>query len=340
MRAHPTILDVAQSAGVSKSTVSNVIRGARNVSPETRRRVLETAALLGYRPNAVARDLVRRRTSTLGLVVGDLANPFYSELAKLIERRATAAGFATMICNTDGRHESEQARVESLLEHRAAGVLMLQFSGERALLDELAAAAVPVVVVTCWEERTDCVCVDDVRGAALAVGHLLALGHRQVGYLSSGLVEPVTERRRFEGYRQALSAAGILVADPLVVRVEQPAYLGSDGSMLAALDRLLALPDAPTALFCTNDLLAVEVVETLERLGLRVPDAVSVAGFDGIALAGLVRVSLTTVAQPREELARLAVELVVDRIEGRSRETRRITLEPSLLARGSTASPP
>ena len=339
MTPPPTIRDVAERAGVSKSTVSNVIRGADNVSPETRRRVLDAASLLGYRPNAVARNLVRRRTSLLGLVVGDLANPFYSELAKLIEQRTSAAGYATMICNTDGQAESERARIESLLQHRADGILMLQFSGDAESLDEPRAAAVPVVVVTCWEERTDCVCVDDVRGAALAVEHLLELGHRRIGYLSSGLVEPVTERRRFEGYSRALAGAGIEAGDGLVVRLDPPAELASDRSMRAALAHVLALPDPPTAFFCTNDLLAVEVLDTLERLGRRVPDAVSVVGYDGIALAGLARVSLTTVAQPRDELARLAVELVVSRIEGRGDGPRAITLDPSLVTRQSTASP-
>ena len=340
MTVRPTILDVAEHAGVSKSTVSNVIRGAANVSPETRRRVLDAAAGLGYRPNAVARNLVRRRTSLLGLVVGDLANPFYSELAKLIEHRTSAAGYSTMICNTDGRPESEQPRIESLLEHRADGVLMLQFSGDRALLAELRAAGVPVVVVTCWEDETDCVCVDDVRGATLAVRHLLDLGHRRIGYLSSGLIEPVTERRRFDGYARALAAAGIASEQGLVVRLDQPAELASDLSMRGALERVLGVADPPTAFFCTNDLLAVEVLDTLERIGRRVPGSVSVVGFDGIALAGLARLALTTVAQPRDDLARLAVELVVSRIEGAEGAPRAITLEPALLVRGSTAAPP
>src|SRR5207244_7768836 len=126
----PTILDVARKAGVSKSTVSNVIRGAGKTSAATRARVLGAIADVGYRPNAIARNLVRRRTTTVGVLVGDLANPFYSELAKLVERRLSGAGYTTMICNTDGRPASERARVESLLEHRVAGILMLQLSGE------------------------------------------------------------------------------------------------------------------------------------------------------------------------------------------------------------------
>src|SRR5207237_7213265 len=139
VRAHPTILDVAEAAGVSKSTVSNVIRGAPSISTETRRRVLDAIALVGYRPNAIARNLVRRRTTTVGILVGDLANPFYSELAKVVEQRLAAAGYAAMMCNTDGHAASEQARIESLLEYRAAGIVMLQTSGEWGVADELRA---------------------------------------------------------------------------------------------------------------------------------------------------------------------------------------------------------
>ena len=339
-RGDATIVDVAELAGVSKSTVSNVVRGADNVSPTTRRRVLEAVALLGYRPNAVARNLVRRRTSTLGIVVGDLANPFYSELAKLIERRASDAGYATMICNTDGRPASEAARIESLLEQRVAGIMMLQFSGERSVVGELLAQRVPLVVVSCWEERTDCVAVDDVRAAAVGVRHLLDLGHRRVAYVSSGLVEPATQSARFEGYRRALRGAGVEPRPDLVLHWEQPAYLRSDPDLRAALERILAAPAPPTAFFGSNDLVAIDLVEALEELGLGVPADVSVVGFDDIAVAGLGRVALTTVAQPRDKLAGAATEILIRRIEsgdGLPLQQRRV--KAKLVVRASTSPP-
>ena len=337
MRKPPTILDVAETSGVSKSTVSNVIRGAGNVSSTTRDRVLEAVAQLGYRPNALARNLVRQRTSTLGLVVGDLANPFYSELAKLIEACASEAGYTTMICNTDGRAEGERARVESLLEHRVAGILMLQFSGDGAIVGELLAQDVPLVVASCWEERSDCVAVDDVAAARRAVEHLVALGHERIAYVSSALVEPATDRARQLGFRQALGGAD---TQP-VVRLEHPAYLRSDTDLRAAVERVLDGSDPPTAFFCSNDLVAVDLLETLEQAGVAVPAAVSVVGFDDIALAGLARVGLTTVAQPTDELARRGVELLLRRIDGGADlplDQRR--LEARLVVRASTARPP
>lgn len=334
-RGAPTILDVAEATGLSKSTVSNVIRGSGQVSAETRLRVLEVVADLGYRPNALARNLVQQRTSTIGVVVGDLSNPFYSELAKLVEQRASTAGFSTMICNTDGHPPSEVKRIESLLEHRVAGIIMLQFSGDAAILDEILAQGVPVTVLS-WEERTDCVTVDDEAGAFLAVEHLVDLGHRRIAYLSSGLVEPMTDALRFDGYRRALAGSGLGNDGLLVVRDEEPAYLRSDRDLRTAVARVLADPSPPTAFFVSNDLVAIGLIETLEELGLPVPERISVVGFDDIAVAGLMRVSLTTIAQPREELARLGMEILVSRIEGGGLPLQQIRLEPTLVVRGSS----
>jgi hypothetical protein len=143
----PTIMDVAHLSGVSKSTVSNVLRGAGRVSEATRGRVLESIEALGYRPNSLARDLVRRRSNTIGVVLGDLANTFYADLVKLLELRISEAAYTTIVCNTDGRLELERARVEMLLERAVSGVVLLQFSGDGAVLESLAAAGVPAVEI-------------------------------------------------------------------------------------------------------------------------------------------------------------------------------------------------
>jgi hypothetical protein len=203
----PTIRDVA-AAGVSKSTVSNVVSGAVHVSPKTEG-VLEAIARVGYRPNLVARHLVRRRTNMIGVVFGDLGNPFYSELAKLVEQNLARCGYATMICNTDGVPSSERIRIASLLEHRVGGILMLQYSGDPAVLLEAPAGA-PLVVVSCWTDLADCVAVDDRAGLALGVEHLAELGHRRIAYASSGLVELQTDAAWLDGCRVGLAAAGIV----------------------------------------------------------------------------------------------------------------------------------
>ena len=336
---HPTILDVARAAGVSKSTVSNVLREAPDVAPETRRRVLDAIERVGYTPNALARNLVRQRTTTVGIVVGDLANPFYSELAKLAERRLAKFGFATMICNTDGLPRNEQEKIELLLEHRVAGILMLQFTGRKALLEKLRAAGVAVVIASQWEPRADCVDLDERAGADLAVSHLLGLGHRRVAYFSSDLVERRSERARLSGYALSLRTAGLPYDRELVVRLRHPASLRSDDHLRTALDALLSIDDPPTAIFASNDLVAVDLLETAEDIGLVVPRDLSVVGFDDILVAGLARVSLTTVVQPREDLAEIAIDLLRERIDDGEGAPRRHILPPELVVRGSTAPP-
>ena len=319
MSSRPTILDVAARSGVSKSTVSNVIRGAA-VTPAVRDRVLAAVAELGYRPNGIARQLVQQRTSTLGVFVGDLGNPFYGELVKLFERHAHAAGFTTMVCNTEGGAE----RVEALLERRIAGVALLQVS-DPSPIDVLHAEGVPAVVVSSTHPGVDSVGVDEHRGVSLAVGHLASLGHRRLAYVTSAYVEERTNRVRHDSFASACAAHGCEETAPVELDVD---------AVLAG-----AAPDlgrAASGFVAANDLTAIALVEALGRLGRAVPRDASVVGFDGIALTALAGVGLTTVAQPREEMARTGAELLLGRIAGDDGPPRRIVLEPRLVVRTTT----
>lgn len=310
MSSRPTILDVAERSGVSKSTVSNVIRGGAHVSADRRRRVLAAVAELGYRPNALARQLVLQRTSTIGVVVGDLANPFYGELVKRLERHAHEAGYATAVSNTDGHVEREAVRIEALLEQRVAGIVMLQFSGDRAILDELVDEGTPVAVVSSTDARVDSVGVDERVGVALAVRHLAELGHERIAYVTSPLVEERTNAVRYESFSRACRETGCVETD---------------------------LAEA-TAVAAANDIVAIELVDQLERSGCNVPGDVSVVGFDGIAVGALRRIGLTTVAQPHEELAAAGIRLLLDRVANRFEGSpRSIFLEPQLIVRTTTA---
>jgi LacI family transcriptional regulator len=332
----PTILDVAALSRVSKSTVSNVLRGTGTVSPATRDRVLAAIATLGYRPNVLARNLVQQRTHTLGVVVGDLANTFYAELVKLLEREASDRAYTTIVCNTDGHAEREAARIESLLEHRVGGILLLQFSGDRSIVSQLVVEQVPLVVVSCWDERLDCVAVDDRAGMALAVDHLADLGHERIGYISGWVVERETDVARHDGYERAMLRRG------LTVDAGHALWWDEDEAERAATDeavrRVLGAPQPPTAFVASNDYNAIRLLDALERLGARVPQEVSVVGFDGTELAGLTRIGLTTVAQPRERMAAVAVGALVDWIEGTGEiERLQVRLDPELIVRTSTA---
>jgi LacI family transcriptional regulator, galactose operon repressor len=323
---------------VSKSTVSNVIRGAVNVSEATRTRVLAAVDELGYRPNALARQLVQQRTSTIGVVVGDLANPIYSELVKLLERHALGLGYTTMVSNTDGHPEREAARIEALLERRVAGIAMLQFSGDRAVIDEIHAEGVPVTVISCFEERSDCVTVDESKGLGVAVRHLAGLGHERLAYVTSPLVEEHTNRARYESFLRECERVGCEETTILTLDVE--AVLAHDPDATREVGVLLDSGRRPTGFAAANDIAAIALIEAVERLGGRVPHDVSVVGFDGINLGGLSRIGLTTVAQPREQLAETGMRLLMDRIDGRAPSSaRHVLLEPELVVRATTAPP-
>jgi LacI family transcriptional regulator, galactose operon repressor len=309
-------MDVANLSGVSKSTVSNVLRGAGRVSASTRSRVLESIEALGYRPNSLARDLVRRRSNTIGVVLGDLANTFYADLVKLLELRISEAAYTTIVCNTDGRLELERARVEMLLERAVSGVVMLQFGGDGTVLHELALARVPVVVISCWDERADCVAVDDRAGMAAAVEHLHGLGHRRIAHVTSHLVEDSTRAARYAGYERAMRGHSL---EPVLLDAD--AWTGGEGM---------------TAFAAANDVIAVELIDRLEARGLNVPADVSVVGFDGTDLGAHPRIALTTVAQPRGRLIAEGVALLLERMEGDG-PARHVRLEPELVVRSSTA---
>jgi LacI family transcriptional regulator len=336
---HPTILDVARVAGVSKSTVSNVIRSFEGVTEEKKRAVVHAIEQLGYRPNAVARHLAQQRTQLFGAVIGDLSNPFHAEMAKLVERESAARGYATMFSNTLGDGATEAAAIEMMLEHRVGGIVFLAFSARDRPLRSSLKGRVPVVFIGCSEPWGDSVVAADRRGARVATEHLLELGHRRIAFLANALVEESGHRSRLAGYRDALARARI-EPGPLLTLTEQGPVATVAGEAVP-LAELLQGPRRLTAIFSSNDLGALELLEFGDRSGIRVPDELSVVGFDGAAVSGLNRIALTTVAQPKEELVRLGTEALVARIEGRATgPARRRVVDVDLIVRRSTGPPP
>jgi DNA-binding LacI/PurR family transcriptional regulator len=334
----PTIHDVAAAAGVSKSTVSNVVRGAEEVSEATRARVQAAIARLNYKPNAIARQFVQQRTTMLGVLVGDLSNPYYAQMAQVVERAAFAHGYTTMFCNIEGTEEPAMTGLEALLQQRVAGIVFLAFIARTSGLDEaLQRAGTPIVFLGLSEPWGDSVGPRDRHGGTLAAEHLLELGHRRVAYVRTPLVEASGDRARHDGYRAALRRAGV----PTL-----PIYSWTPGETSIRvgrapreLDSALRGQDAPTALFVSNDIGAIALIEACEQLGLRIPDDVSVVGFDDIALAGLRRISLTTIAQSLDAQAERAVGLLLERIDNPRLKPRHENADVQLRVRGSTAGP-
>jgi LacI family transcriptional regulator len=330
----PTVVDVALLAGTSRQTVSNVIHGKTHVREETRARVLAAIAELEYRPNVAARSLKRQRTTVLGVVVGDLANPFYSEVARHIERHAEHHGYTMLLTSTGGERETEQKRIEGLLEHRVAAIIFLAYSRNRPVIEHTRC----VFVGGLPAPHGVFIGVDERKSAATATAYLLSLGHRRIGYVNTTVnSHPDVDKARFAGYRRALSKAQIKPDETLVVRlgsgVDAP-----DAPRQHELRRLLDRPDRPTAIFAAADYTALQVMDCADSLGLAVPEQLSIVGFDNTKLSALERVSLTTVAYPFDELARLSVEAAIDAAE--TSPPHNHILQPELIVRRSTGPAP
>ena len=330
-----TILDVARLAAVSKSTVSNVVRGAEGIALATQSRVLDAIKKLDYRPNILARQMVRQRTNVFGVVVGDLANPFFAEMVKQIEHYASPRGYRVTLCNTQIDQHLELEGLKSLLDHRVAGLLFLAYAGDMESARLVTESRVPAIFVTCTADWGDVVSADDARGGRIATEHLLGLGHTRIAYVGDPSVEDAADRARQAGYRRAMKKAGL----PGFVYHWQDS--GGRSLREARIEDILTGKKRVTAIFSSNDFGAIELLDCADRLGIGVPQDLSIVGFDDVTLAGLARINLTTVAQPKEMMARLAVDTLAARVEGKLQgEIVRQIVDCTLVVRGSTARQP
>ncbi len=352
-----TIYDVARRAGVTATTVSNVVRGKGSVGAETRERVRAAIATLDYRPNLVARGLARRRSATLALLLPNIANPFYPEIALEVERIAGAHGYTLALCNTHDDDALGRAHLESLLGRRVDGVLAM--AGGLKPSDVRDAAARGLTIVLCnWSEVEEQapalpgVEVDFRHGGELAAAHLLALGHRHVAVIvqeTGGIggtdrsVRMPSHGERLQGFRDRLAMAGaplperwVLFGDATVQSGYRAAAALIDDAWGASGTRGAR---RPTALFATNDMMALGAIEAATDAGLRVPDDLSVIGFDDIALCAHLRPALTTIAIPKQELATRSMELLLRHVDGADADAipSRVTVLPHLVARRSAA---
>jgi LacI family transcriptional regulator len=310
----PTRDDVAKAAGVSASTVSYVMAdGPRPVSEATRKRVLAAMKELGYRPNAVARNLRRRQTSTIGLLLPGLVNPYFADVAEGVETAAAEAGFTVVLCQSGFDHKRELRCIEALIDDRIAGLVWVPLGDSEESIVRLTQFAIPMVLL----DRVPVSMLDPVRaglirlvstdnvlGGELATRHLLELGHRRIGLISM-TTELTHNRGRLIGHQRALEEAGIPFDESLVV---EGGY-GYEHGRSSAL-RLLDTPDPPTAILANYDVLAIGAIAGIAERGLRVPDDISIVGFDDIEAARFAQPPLTTVAQPKEEMGRRGVEVL------------------------------
>jgi LacI family transcriptional regulator len=321
---------VAREAGVSKQTVSRVLNNKGEISAATRSKVLAIIERLGYRPSSLARGLATNKTMTLGLVVPDIGNPFFSEITRGADSAAHAAGYSLLLGNTFEDPEREADVLRTLEGKRVDGIVLCSSRLSDDQLDAFCAEQ-PMILVNRQHTSANVgsVRVDDAAGATVVVRHLVQSGRTVIGFLS-GPPKSHSGQERAKGYAAALAEAGRAL-DP-TLNVNCPPYL--EGGRQVALNLLAARPDV-NALFCYNDLVAAGALQACTKLGRRVPEDVAVIGCDDIPLAEMVTPPLTTLHVSQQEMGASAVRLLLNKINGCADECREIVLQPQLVIRAS-----
>ena len=324
---------VAERARVSVAVVSYVVNdGPRPVSPETKLKVKRAIEELGYYPNELARSLSRKRTAIIGLIIPSLVNPVYAEIADSLTRYCGAEGYRVILGSSGRQHQTEVELAKSLRAKRVDGVVIIPSEAPEEILEPLQQAHIPTVVLEHDIPSTHCIASDDLQGGRLATQHLLSLGHRRIGMIrrkpSSAL-----SHLRYAAFRDLLQDANIPLEQDMVVVCE-----AGQANGYASMQKLLALPRPPTAVFAHNDVLAMGAISAIYRAGLTVPSDISIVGYDDIIQTAYLNPPLTTVKLPISEMGRVAGETILDLIGNSnplSPQTR--TLPVELIVRASTA---
>ena len=329
-----TINDIAELTHVSKSTISRVLNNSGPVAEKTRKAVTEAMERLDYKPNEIARSLSLRRTMTVGIVMQDIRNPYYANACWHGDRLLEQLGYSAVICNVDNDPEREQACLNSMGHRSVDGVLCIGPQEETAnIVRAVEEMEIPCVLVDTDPEiaKIDTVTLDNVYGGQLVIDYLVSLGHRKIAFVTSDFTS--AERERRVGYSEGLKARGIEVDPSLIIsQGEGQWHRGECPSLM----ELIRNGNAPTAIFASNDFKAIRIVRLLHRLGLSIPDDVSLVGFDDIDAAAMVTPGLTTIHQPVDKMIDIGVRILLKRMGGLKGPTEHEVLRPWLVEREST----
>lgn len=322
MKKPVTMKDIANEAGVSIATVSMVLNGKdKRIPDSTRNKILEIVKRNNYIPNTVARSLVTNRTKTVGLIIPDITNPFFPEIARGVEDKAREARYSIIYCNTDDNIVQEDRCIDILIEKRVDGVIFAHSADRQGGSSELSRLRVPVILIDRDYEFPNVkgkVLVDNLAAAYNGVTHLIQQGYREIAYIA-GPMNTKTGQDRLFGYEKALTEGGIPYRPDYIKTGDYKREWGIEGT-----NQLLNNGITFDAIFCGNDMIAIGAMKALKERGLRVPDDVGIMGFDDIYMAGMVEPELTTIKQPNYEMGYRAAEQLIRAIEADSDEESRI----------------
>lgn len=330
-----SIKDIAEAAGVSHSTVSRALSDSPLVKEETKERIRRLAEEMEYFPSAIARSLVTKRTYTLGLVVTTIADPFVAEVARGIEEVALDNNYSILLCQSQAEPHREMAAVRVLREKRVDAIIITASRVGNLYISLLEKVGVPIVLINNQQSESYVysIATDNVQGGELAVRYLLDLGHRRIGYIA-GPEGVSSSADRLKGCKKAIQERGLEMDPALIAPGNGKTEGGREGARY-----ILSQPNPPTAIFCYNDMTAIGAIHAAKEMGYRVPEDVSIMGYDDIALAAYVDPPLTTIAQQKYEMGHRAAKMALALIEGRKIRAKDVLLPGRLVVRSSCAPP-
>jgi LacI family repressor for deo operon, udp, cdd, tsx, nupC, and nupG len=326
-----TILDVAKKAGVSRSTVSRVLTDSNRVDPETKQKVLAAIKELNYQPSQVARNLRKKETNLIAVIIPCISNPFFGSLVQGMEEVAVNKGYHVILCNT-GEDATREVEYLRMLERKQVdGVILTALRNPLEEVKDYQSYG-PIVLASEYveDDSIPAVIIDNIKAAAQVTEHLIMKGHRRIGFIN-GPEHIILCRDRQKGYIQTLEKYEISVSHDLITSGDFTIKSGFEGTK-----QLLQLKERPTAIFAANDEMAVGVIEAVQQHGLRIPNEVAVVGFDNVQISKVVQPNLTTIDQPIFQIGVKSMELLLSCLEGQILEEKRIVLDTNLCIRQST----
>jgi LacI family transcriptional regulator len=326
-----TIADIAKTAGVSRSTVSRVITNNPNVKPDTREKIQSIIDSYKYKPSSLARGLAVGKINVIALIIGDIRNPFYSEMVWMVENILTESGYMVVLCDSGYDIEKEVSYLQTVKQLGFSGVILASAMESNDLTAILKTMDCPILLINRYIKSFECdsVLLDNFQGGYIAARHLIELGHTKIGILA-GPVKSTSSLERLEGCKQALQNFQIEYREDFVVN----GNLTIEDGYEYGVNLIKSEGDKPTAVFAGNDLMAIGIMEACNEHGLRIPEELSIIGFDDIPYASINKI--TTVKQPLHDMANMVANRILKKIQEDNSENRKFIFTPQLIVRNTT----